>query len=355
MPNCEFKALTNPTLLWLKNSFKACDGNGSAAWHSFIRRPIRGWSAAYPETTGYIIETLLDYYLLFQEKWMEDDAIAGADWLISVQKDDGSFPAGLGTNGAPSVFNSGMILLGLERAYVHTKDIKYLSCAANTVKWLCNCLEENGKWSSAAYISGFSPAYYTRVIWATLKVNLHLQNQHVAQKMKLAIAYYATKINENHSVQDWSFAPGKAAFTHTIAYTMRGFLESAELLADTQYRLIAQNMADRLISEFNLKQKLAGTYDEQWVGDYAFVCVTGNAQLSLNFSRLYQITGEIVYYEYAKKFFESVKTSPSRIQIPGILGGIPGSVPFWGKYMPFQFINWGAKFWLDAALLLETA
>ena len=34
-----------------------------------------------------------------------------------------------------------------------------------------------------------------------------------------------------------------------------------------------------------------------------------------------------------------------------IRGGIPGAFPIYGWYAPFCFINWGAKFFVDALVL----
>lgn len=352
MHSAQLKILTGPTLLWLKQSFEACNGNGSAAWNSRIRRPFSGWSDAYPETTGYIIETLLDYFEIYSEDWMHHYALSAADWLIGIQRSDGSFPGGLGTEGPPSIFNSGMILFGLERAYVFSKQEKYFDHAKKTAEWLCNMLDDEGKWSGAAYVKGYIPSYYTRVIWAVLKFNQHKQDEVMTQKMKLAYRYYCQKFLSENSAKDWSFEPGKPAFTHTIAYTMRGFIESATLLNDRTGIEIAEKIAEQLNTELKKMGAVAGSYDENWNGDYSFTCVTGNAQLSVNFFRLFELTNSEMYRNTSKALFETVKNAASSFPMKGIRGGIPGSFPFWGKYMPLQYINWAAKFWLDAARLM---
>jgi hypothetical protein len=134
---------------------------------------------------------------------------------------------------------------------------------------------------------------------------------------------------------------------------MRGFLECGALLQDKESLDIAQNMAFRLIEDFDKNQKLAGTYDENWLGDYRFVCITGNAQLSLNCSRLFQLTDNQIFKAYAKIFFDTVRDAPCSIPIKGYRGGIAGSQPLWGSYQPMQYPNWAAKFWLDARRMLE--
>jgi hypothetical protein len=35
----------------------------------------------------------------------------------------------------------------------------------------------------------------------------------------------------------------------------------------------------------------------------------------------------------------------------GVIGGVAGSYPIWGKYQPMRFISWGSKFLADALML----
>ena len=53
-----------PIFDWLISSIDANNGFGSSAyysrvWHSPLR--LSRWSSPYPETSGYILETLIDY------------------------------------------------------------------------------------------------------------------------------------------------------------------------------------------------------------------------------------------------------------------------------------------------------
>ncbi len=346
---------TAPTLAWLKHSFEACDLRGSAAYYSRLRHPLCGWSAAYPETTGYIIETLLDYHALTGEDWLLEYAQKSADWIVSLQHENGALPGGVGERGAPSIFNTGMMLFGLSSPqYLPLWGRgEHLVCAKKAVDWLISIVEEDGSWKQGAYKEGFTPSYYTRVIWAVLEVNKQLQNADNERIMRKSLQYYKAKVTPQYSVADWAFAKNEPAFTHTIAYTMRGFLECGALLGDKESLDIAQHMAFRLIKDFDENQKLAGTYDENWCGDYSFVCITGNAQLSLNCSRLFQLTDNQVFKAYAKIFFDTVRDAPSLIPMKGYRGAIAGSQPLWGAYQPMQYPNWAAKFWLDARIYLE--
>ena len=64
-----------------------------------------GWEGGplYPEITGYVIPTLLQW-------GHETEAARAADWLVSIQNPDGSFN---GVDGKPAVFDTGACMEGL--------------------------------------------------------------------------------------------------------------------------------------------------------------------------------------------------------------------------------------------------
>lgn len=344
----DFKKRTQATLQWLERSIQATDYQGSAAYYHLWR----GWSTAYPETTGYIIETLFDYAVYFNQNQYKNLAISCADWLCGIQNTNGSFPGGVGIYGNPVVFDTGQILFGLTRAFRETQDVKYRIALEKAVRWLLKILEADGSWGQFAYINSYVPAYYTRVVWAVLEANQVLNIPAVEEKMRLALDFYLAKITPENSVRDWGFGRGESAYTHTITYTIRGFLESGRLLQDENLIQTATKIVDKIIILYELNGKLAGRYDEHWRGDYNFVCVTGNAQISLVLSRLYQLTNHTIYLDYAMKIFQRTLSHQYLIPSQGLYGAIPGSAPLWGVYQRFKFPNWAAKFYLDAYLQL---
>lgn len=343
-----FLKKTIRTLKWLQQSIQRGQ-NGSAASFSLLE----GWALPYPETTGYIIETLFNYHKELDDSHLLDLAIHCTDWLCTLQKTDGAFPGGLGINNPPQIFDTGQIIFGLTHSFIITNELKYKIALKNATQWLLQQLESNGSWQKFAYQKGYVPAYYTRVIWAILFANTILLEDAIEKKMRQALQYYTLKINTNHTVQDWAFSKGLPAPTHTVAYTLEGMLESAVLLNDKEIIHKVIKIADHIVQLYSKSGKLAGTYDETWQGDYTFVCVTGNAQLSVFFTRLYEITGVLNYLQIAISIFESIIDTQWTLPLRGIQGGIPGSEPIWGAYQRFRFPNWAAKFYLDAYLLLK--
>ena len=53
-----------------------------------------GWSTSYPETTGYIVPTMLAYAKVTRDDTLRQRARRMLDWLVSIQFPDGSFQGG---------------------------------------------------------------------------------------------------------------------------------------------------------------------------------------------------------------------------------------------------------------------
>jgi hypothetical protein len=77
---------------------------------------IKGcWASSYPETTGYIIPTLLECARKYKDADLRSRAMRALNWLLSIQMPGGGFQAG-SVDQEPRVaatFNTGQILLGL--------------------------------------------------------------------------------------------------------------------------------------------------------------------------------------------------------------------------------------------------
>lgn len=332
--------LHQTTLRWVQRSIAVHAGRGSAGYCHLWR----GWSAAYPETTGYLIETLWDYYHLTGDESLRRDALSCTDWLCDIQLPNGAWPGGIGGTLAPVLFDTGMMVFGMTRSAIETGQSRYADAARRAVQWLLGQIQTPPELRSSDYITGYDPAYNARALWAMLYAEKHLPDlTEVRAIVPGALNRYAAGIRPELSVADWSFRPGEPAFTHTIAYIWRGFLEAGCLLGDKELQEKAL-LFGRKISAMRLQNgPLAGAYDEAWRGDFSFQCVTGNAQLCIFLCRLEQVFGaDEALGRAADVLYEDALAAVW----PG--GGVPGSKPVWGPYQRFRFPNWAAKFLLDA-------
>ena len=351
LSDSEFNLRCNAALDWIIKSLNHNGGNGSSAYYSNLYPPF-GWSKAYPETTGYLIPTLIDYDELYPELKLLDKSIQCGDWICSLAFENGALPGGLEGSKNESIFNTGQMLIGLNSIYSLTKDVKYFKIIDSAVNWLCQNLEENGSWKNYAYIEGYVPSYYTRVVWPVLASNKFIKSDEITLLMRKALKFYEKKINKNLSITDWGFKKGEKAFTHTIAYTLRGFFESSVILENDNLLNRTIDICEKLLKISAFKGRLAGRYSNTWKGDYNFICLTGNAQLSILFTKIFSINNDVRFLNAALFYMEPVLKAQV-LKNNYKYGAISGSSPFYGRYLTLRYPNWATKFFLDAYLILK--
>src|SRR5574340_1337321 len=109
------------------------DAGGVAAGWSFED----GWLPSYPETTGYIIETMLAAAELLGRPELVGRAQRMIDWELSIQQPDGAFPGHFGELGSrPVIFNTGQIMHGMIAGWTQLKREECLAAAVRAGHWL---------------------------------------------------------------------------------------------------------------------------------------------------------------------------------------------------------------------------
>ena len=97
---------------WLIHSITQGPDRGSGTYYHHS-----GWTSSYPETTGYIIPSLLRYAQTGNGPWAESAesaAFEAGKWLLEVQRNDGGWPGGYMHQHRDSVvFNTGQIIRGM--------------------------------------------------------------------------------------------------------------------------------------------------------------------------------------------------------------------------------------------------
>ena len=83
-------------------------------------------------------------------------------------------------------------------------------------------------------------------------------------------------------------------FLHFIAYTIRGFLESGLILEDKSLIRIALKSSLMLLDYYIKHQYLPATFNSNWESIDSYSCLTGNAQLSIIWLKLYHIMTDMV-------------------------------------------------------------
>jgi len=331
--------------LWILNAQKATKDGGVSAWYNLET----GYCAtSYPEVTGYIIPTMFDLYKLTGEEKYRDAAIEMADWITSVQLESGAVTSM--DFKTPYVFDTGQDIAGWLQAYKETNSTRYKVAAERGGMWLTSMQREDGSFSVTPF-SNATHTYHARVSWMLLQLYEATGNdifKNVAIKNLNWVA-------DSQQPNGWC-APTSSDTTHFIAYAGRGLLESSQILEDETYFMVAQKLADALLTLQLDDGSLYGSYDTSWRPVVSPSCLTGNLQTAIIWLRLHTITGDEKYRFAAEKMVAYVSsTQDITSSNSGINGGIAGSEPIDGSYAPNAYLSWAAKFYIDAInLLLES-
>ncbi len=144
---------------------------------------------------------------------------------------------------------------------------------------------------------------------------------------------------------------GHPNYLHFIAYVLQGVLECGiARRCDDAIEVVAKS-SWVLLRKFETNKFLPGAYETEFKNGQRFTCLTGNAQMSCVWLRLYEMTGDLRYLNAALKMNEMLKQLIPERGPQGIFGGVSGSYPVWGRYQPLRYISWGNKFLADALLL----
>lgn len=347
------------TMMWLCRAQDRAGGRGVSSGYSIID----GWLPPYPETTGYIIPTFYDYAIVTGKEDFRVRARRMADWEIEVQLGTGAVRAGIlkgeERESQPAVFNTGQVILGWCRTFIETDDARYLDAAKRAGDWLCNVQSSDGSWQLDGQETETKVhAYDVRTAWSLLELYQLTSDGRYAdsarRNLDWALAQREANGWFNHNAFFVSSDKWTLPLTHTIAYVMEGMLESWRITNDNRYFQAVHTIADKLLRIFELRRFMPGEFDNAWKSTAQYSCLTGNAQIAGVWLRLYQSTRDTRLLNAALKLNDYVKSTQSLHAFhSGVRGGIKGSQPIFGKYTPFIYVNWGAKFWADSLMLEE--
>jgi hypothetical protein len=324
------------------------DAGGVAAGWSFED----GWLPSYPETTGYIIETFLAAAKILTRPELVDRAQRMIDWELSLQAPDGAFPGHFGEPGSkPVIFNQGQIMHGLVAGYAQLGRQDCLEAMVRAGHWMAKQQDADGCWRKFEH-HNTPHVYNTRATWALLSAGQVAGESTLVEAAKRNLDWALSQQTESGWYATNAFVPERSPFTHTIAYAIRGFLECGVQLQETRY-IDSALKAGRGIAKMQRQDGwLAGTYRDNWVADANYACLTGIAQMSLNWTRMAQVTGDESFRTNARAGLAYLKSTQRLNDADEVVnGGIAGSCPIWGDYSRFEYPNWAAKFYADALMM----
>ena len=343
---------------WLLRAQDAtCDDGVSQGYFPGRDDTMTGWLASYPETTGYIIPSLLTFAALSNRKDVRQRALRMADWEISVQMPSGAVQGG--TVCAPerqvaAVFNTGMVLQGFSAAYRATGELRFLESGRRAADFLVADIGNDGHFRShgAFVVQHPIKTYNCLCGWALWQFAEDGEDDGYAKSALRVVEAAVGQQQPNGWFTNNCLADPEAPLSHTIGYTLQGILEVGVLAGREDLITAAQRGVAPIIRRVSSAGFLAGCFFSDWEPATFSSCLTGNAQLAVVCYRLYEVTGRETYRQAANRLIDYLKG----LQIlvgpdPGVVGAIAGSFPLSGNYMPLGYPNWATKYFLDGLLL----
>ena len=106
------------------------------------------------------------------------------------------------------------------------------------------------------------------------------------------------------------------------------------------------------LEKFQKDGILNGRFNSNWEGS-EYMLLTGCAQISIIWMKLYKIGKGKEYLEAAKKMNTILVAIQKRGKKESLdtKGALSGSFPIWGRYEPFAFPNWATKYFVDSLMM----
>jgi hypothetical protein len=314
---------------------------------------VNGWASSYPETTGYIVPTFIEYARRSGRADLRARARRMADWLVRIQLPGGGFQGGKIDSRpvVPVTFNTGQILLGLAAAQAEFGG--YAEPMRRAADWLVQTQDPDGCWRRhpTPFAATGEKEYETHVAWGLFEA-ARIESGRGYGEAGLANVRWALS---SQGADGWfskcCLDEPAQPLTHTVAYALRGVLEAYRFSSDAVLLDAARRTADGLLTALGPDGRLAGRFRPGWMPAVDWVCLTGSAQTAHCWLLMYRFTGEARYAEAAAKANRFVRRTV-RLDGPAqTRGGVKGSFPVDGDYGRYEYLNWAAKFLADSLML----
>ena len=346
---------------WLLKSQNTGADKGSSAMYYIMEDR---WHTSYPETTGYIIPTFLNYYHLTGNDLYLKKAIDMGNWEIEIQVPEG----GIGEpknapQEKPRVFNTAQVIFGFISLYGETGKNKYLEAAVKAADWIVKEQHSDGKWED--FTHGGPKSVHIRTAWPLLELYNITKNE----IYKISAEKFVDWVLKQGLSNGWfyhtniSTAPNKP-WTHLIAYVLRGLYEVYSLKNSNVNRAkilrLLYNASEAICNVYKSQLRvrknycgLPGTFDENWSSTDNYSCLTGNAQLSIFLNKFGNMIEEEGFIKVSHMLIEDLKKVHylDEISNPNLTGGLAGSHPFNTGYCAGCIPNWSVKFLADSLMV----
>ena len=330
---------------------RSLSSDGGVARHFSL---VSGWSASYPETTGYLVPTVIEYAERQKDQRARARARRMLDWLVSIQFPGGGFQGGMIDERpvVPVTFNTGQILIGLARG-ADAFGEPYRQAMVRAGDWLVAAQDPDGCWRKfgSPFAHPGEKSYDTHVAWGLFEAARREPNSRYAESAMANVRWAVSLQRQNGWFDRCCLTDPSQALTHTIGYVLRGIIEAHRYTSEPALLDAARKTADGLLSALGSDGYLAGRLRADWNPAVTWTCLTGSVQIALCWLLLYQQTGHRPYRDAAYRANGYVRRTIDVDGPPDIRGAVKGSFPVDGGYNPYHYLNWAGKFMVDANVL----
>lgn len=325
--------------------------DGGVARHYSL---VSGWATSYPETTGYIVPTMIEAARWSGRDEPRERARRMLDWLASIQRPGGGFQGGtIGeTPVVPVTFNTGQILIGLAAGVAEFGEA-YREPMRRAAGWLAATQDADGCWRRhpTPFAGPGEKAYETHVAWGLFEADRVEPGRGYGEAGLRNVRWALAQQGPNGWFEKCCLGDPERPLTHTIGYVLRGVLEGYRWSKDGGLLAGARRTADALLGAIDAEGFLPGRLDRDWRGAADWACLTGSVQVAACWLMLGEFTGEARYCEAARAANRYVRR---RVRVEGpdeVRGGVKGSFPVDGAYGMYEYLNWACKFFIDSHLM----
>jgi hypothetical protein len=342
-------------LTWLFNAQDA-SSDGGVAYGYFPVSSARGWDVSYPETTGYIMTSLVEYGR--STDWAEpiERARRMALWEAEVQMPNGAVQGGKLTSRdkqTPAAFNTGMVLDGFVTVLEERADAEILRAAERVAEFLAADLNSEGLFvTNGEFVSKDAiKVYNVLCAWALHRFGALIRMPRYCDLAVKAVKGALRFQNPNGWFSENCLTDSLHPLTHTIGYTVQGVMEVGIAAGREDFIAACERTWGAIVSRIHENGYLPGRFDKSWRPAAKWSCLTGSAQLAIVGYRLSQVRAEARHAQAADRLVDWLK-GVQRLQTgnPGIDGALAGSFPIMGGYMTGGYPNWATKYFLDALM-----
>lgn len=315
------------------------------------------FDVSYPETTGYICRTFIEREELTGDHDLLQRAIDMADWEIAVQLPEGAVMGGkFNAQPTPAVFNTGMVLQGWSTLIRRTGEQRFQQAARRAADWLVSIQEQDGNWirGHSNYAMAGPTLYNVYAALGLCEAGIVLSEDRYVRAAVRNAEYCLSRQAPNGWFPDCCLEHPFTPLLHTLGYGMQGLLGIGKLLGRDDFISAARKLADAELSVMAPDGFLPGRQDQEFCPAAKWCCLTGSAQTSCVWSELYLMTHEEKYREATERVNRylmarhDIRNPDARLR-----GGLPGSWPVWGDYGRLSILNWATKYLVDALSLQE--